>query len=275
MSKIGSDFSVRLLSGLAIGPIVLFIAWFGGIPYLAMILVGSILMFVEWTHIIGLSKNLKRDLAQIFLICCIGLFTFFDLIIGVALCFGLSLLSISVAPGYSGRRIWMLIGVMYVSTATIALLLLRGGEFGLSLIFGLFIVVWATDIGAYFCGRLIGGPKLWKKISPKKTWSGSLGGLFCGVLCPVLVAWASGFQMLVEIAVYTLVISFMAQVGDLAESGVKRNFDVKDSGKIIPGHGGILDRIDGLVAAAIFVLIFGLIVGDGGDPTLFIDFSTP
>jgi phosphatidate cytidylyltransferase len=128
-----------------------------------------------------------------------------------------------------------------------------------NLVMYVLITVWATDIGAYVTGRVIGGPKLAPSISPNKTWAGLLGGMLCAALCSyvfiVHLAEAGTPSGALIAAVFALLLALVAQIGDLFESAVKRHTGVKDSGSLIPGHGGILDRIDGLVFAAILAAL--------------------
>ena len=137
---------------------------------------------------------------------------------------------------------------------------------GLIAILFLFAVVWATDILAYFVGRSVGGPKLAPSISPGKTQSGAAGGAVGGVVAGVILAAAAGLSGLGQLAVIALVLSILAQAGDLFESWVKRQHGVKDSSAIIPGHGGVMDRIDGLVAAAFALYILGTLSGGANTP---------
>jgi phosphatidate cytidylyltransferase len=117
--------------------------------------------------------------------------------------------------------------------------------------------VWAGDIGAYLVGRLVGGPRLAPKISPGKTWAGAIGG----TLAAILAGAAAGYEQPLQAALVALPISLVAQAGDLAESAIKRHFGAKDSGWIIPGHGGLLDRLDGVLAAAPISMLWSLIIG--------------
>ena len=121
-------------------------------------------------------------------------------------------------------------------------------------------VVWITDIGGYFAGRGIGGPKLWVRVSPKKTWAGAIGGLV-GSLAVAAGFAAAGAGRMGPLLVLGTVLSVVSQLGDLFESAVKRRFGVKDSSNLIPGHGGVLDRIDGLVAALMLAAVIGLVRG--------------
>jgi phosphatidate cytidylyltransferase len=122
------------------------------------------------------------------------------------------------------------------------------------------LIVWVTDIGGYFAGRGIGGPKLWPRVSPKKTWAGAIGG-FAASLAVAAGFAACGFGKILPMLLLGAVLSVASQLGDLFESAVKRRFGVKDSSHIIPGHGGLLDRLDGFVAAVVVAAIFGLLRG--------------
>jgi phosphatidate cytidylyltransferase len=166
-----------------------------------------------------------------------------------------------------GARIaWMAFGVVYLALPAAGLILLRQAvpPVGWASILLLLTVVWATDIAAYFAGRTFGGPKLWPRVSPKKTWSGALGGLAAALIAGGAVAaltGAGGFWLGVVLAAP---LSIAAQAGDLFESAVKRRFGVKDSGTIIPGHGGVLDRVDGLLGAAALALLLAALGLGGG-----------
>ncbi len=132
-------------------------------------------------------------------------------------------------------------------------------EWGLTALLFLFATVWTTDIFAYFCGRGLGGPLLWPSVSPKKTWSGAIGGLIGGVAAGVAVAYANGLGKLGIVSVMALLLSVLAQTGDLFKSAVKRRFGAKDASHLIPGHGGLMDRIDGFLVAAFAALLIGML----------------
>jgi phosphatidate cytidylyltransferase len=156
--------------------------------------------------------------------------------------------------------LWAAAGVLYAGALLVSPALLRGDRaWGLTALLFLFANVWATDIFAYFCGRTIGGPLLWREVSPKKTWSGAIGGLLGGVAASVAVAYASGIGRLGIVGVMALVLSVLAQAGDLFESAVKRRFGAKDSSHLIPGHGGLMDRLDGFLVAALAALVIGIV----------------
>jgi phosphatidate cytidylyltransferase len=138
-------------------------------------------------------------------------------------------------------------------------MLRRDPQWGLIALLFLFANVWATDIFAYFCGRAVGGPLLWPRVSPKKTWAGAVGGLAGGVAASVAVAYASGVGKLGIVGVMACVLSVLAQAGDLFESSVKRHFGAKDASHLIPGHGGLMDRLDGFIVAALAALLIGIV----------------
>jgi phosphatidate cytidylyltransferase len=162
-------------------------------------------------------------------------------------------------PGYIG---WGLGGVIYAAALYYSVLVLRQDAlYGLHAILFLFAVVWGADVGAYFAGRTIGGPKLAPRISPKKTWSGFVGGLVTAALAGALLLKVMGVTPGAWHIVLALVLAVGSVLGDLFESGFKRHFGVKDSGSLIPGHGGFLDRLDGFVIAAVLAALIGVARG--------------
>ena len=159
-----------------------------------------------------------------------------------------------------GAPSWLAIGLVYIAAPCIALVWLRAEPHGRETIIWLLAVVWATDIGSYFAGRRLGGPKLAPRISPGKTWSGLAGGVVCAAAVGLVAAALPGVAHPWRLAVTSALLALVAQGGDLWESMVKRRFHAKDSGALIPGHGGVLDRLDGLMAAA--VVTAALVVGE-------------
>ncbi len=179
-----------------------------------------------------------------------------DFAVGVL---GLGLVVVAVLA--IGHRSWAAAGFVYTAAAQLASYVVRFdhtyGWFALVLVL---LVVWASDIGGYAAGRSIGGAKLAPRVSPNKTWAGAIGG-FAGSLV-VAAGWAAaGSGKIVPIMLVGAVLSVASQLGDLFESAVKRRFGVKDSSHIIPGHGGLLDRLDGYVAAIVLAAILGLVRG--------------
>jgi phosphatidate cytidylyltransferase len=158
--------------------------------------------------------------------------------------------------------VWLVSGVVYAAAMFAAPVILRGdAAFGLLAIVLLFAIVWSTDIFGYFGGRAMGGPKLMPAVSPKKTWSGAVAGTLGAMIVAVLMARLFGSFSTFAIAGIALLLSVCAQAGDLFESWVKRKFGVKDSSHLIPGHGGVMDRLDGFWAAAVVGCLIGLLRG--------------
>ncbi|MGL5446757.1 MAG: phosphatidate cytidylyltransferase [Rhabdaerophilum sp.] len=161
------------------------------------------------------------------------------------------------------HRRWHIGGMIYAGGLLVSVLILRLSDtHGLTAILFLFAIVWGADIGAYFTGRALGGPKLAPRISPNKTWSGFCGGIATGVLAGMLVVGVARLNLPGEIILVAAAIALASVAGDLFESHMKRHFGVKDSGHLIPGHGGFMDRLDAFLFAAILALLIG--VWNGG-----------
>jgi phosphatidate cytidylyltransferase len=157
------------------------------------------------------------------------------------------------------RAGWLAAGGLYALVTLVAPLLLRADPvYGLEAVLFLFAIVWLTDVLGYVVGRVVGGPRLWPAISPNKTWSGALGGIF-GALAAGLAVAAYDALASVPVAIVAMILSMVAQAGDLFESAVKRRFGVKDTSHLIPGHGGLMDRLDGFIAAALVASVIGLL----------------
>jgi len=161
-----------------------------------------------------------------------------------------------------GRPMVRLSAFVYVLAAVVALLWLRHQpEMGRETVIWMLACTWATDIGAYFVGASAGGPKLAPRISPSKTWSGLIGGMAWAAVASAATGLAFGLGSTFSLAAIGAVLAIVAQLGDLAESALKRSAGVKDSGGLIPGHGGLLDRVDGLLAVLVVVALVRLMTG--------------
>ncbi len=247
-------------------PIVLWAAWSGGFPFLALVAIGTTIMAWEWNHLAG-NRGIGWAFAALLISVIIVMpLTALHLTVGAVLWLGVWALVIVVAIWRGYRPLaWIGAGVIYIGVPALSLIWLR--EFpttGRSLLLWLLLVVWATDILAYFAGKLIGGPRLAPRISPGKTWAGLAGG----VIAAAAVAAIAGSMMFAPqsikwFAVLGALLAIVAQLGDLLESGLKRRRGIKDSGGLIPGHGGLMDRIDGLVTGAPFFAIIAFL--SGGD----------
>ena len=152
------------------------------------------------------------------------------------------------------------LGVAAIGLPAVCLALLRSDVlYGLEAVLFLFLVVWATDIGGFVFGRTIGGPKLWPAVSPSKTWAGALGGLLLAGIVGGVASQVLASRDGLALVFVALLLSLAAEMGDLAESALKRRFGLKDASRLIPGHGGVLDRIDGLMAAAAIATVFAML----------------
>jgi len=244
------DLGVRVVSSLVMAPMTLLALWFGGFwwgGWVGLLMLG---MGAEWAGLCGLKARSEAGSAVPGALLLAGLAAgFVSPMAGAgALLLGTVLLTMSYHRPALG------LGILYIGPGCLALFLMRLGPAGLRNVLFVVLVVWAGDVGAYLVGRLIGGPRLAPKISPGKTWSGAVGG----TVAAVLAGAAAGFETPVRAAVLALVLSLVAQAGDLLESAIKRHFGAKDSGWIIPGHGGLLDRLDGVLAAAPVALLWSL-----------------
>lgn len=248
-----SNLQVRILSSIVLGILVLGITWLGGLSF--RLLAGAIgaAIFYEWSMMTQARSGLRHHVVAGVLLAAVLI----ALVAGYSAGPVLTLLVVSVLACETYGRLsgsggfWAPAGLLYAGLSAISLAFLRGGDAaGLVSILFLFAVVWATDILAYFVGRRFGGPKLAPGISPGKTQSGAIGGAVGGVVAGLVVALVAGTGNVGTLVVVALILSVVSQAGDLFESWVKRRHGVKDSGRIIPGHGGVMDRVDGLVAAA-------------------------
>jgi phosphatidate cytidylyltransferase len=248
----------RVAAAAILAPLAVALAYAGGWLWAALVIVAVIGLYVEWLSIVGarassvvLTGAVALAAAGFFLarlrIPEALLFLFFGLAIVVIL-----------SPE---RRLWSGAGFGYAAVAEVASVLVRFDKAdGFAALMFVMLVVWVTDIGGYFAGRSIGGPKLWPRVSPRKTWAGAIGGSVAGL------GVAAGFAGLslgktAPLLLLGGILSIASQLGDLFESAVKRRFSVKDSSHIIPGHGGLMDRLDGFVAAIALAAILGFLRG--------------
>jgi phosphatidate cytidylyltransferase len=231
-----ADLRLRALSAAVLVPLVLAAAWVGGAAFQALIGVMALGLALEW---VGLVRS-----------------------------------KVSSLPRKGRGSSWssphsffvlLLPGLFYIALAAAALLWLRADPVaGRANLLVLLLLVWASDIGAYAAGRAIGGPRLAPRISPGKTVAGALGGLAAAIAVGLLAAMAvSPHGRPLRAALLAAALGIVAQAGDLLESWVKRRFGVKDTGRLIPGHGGLFDRLDALLAAAPAAALLALLAGRG------------
>jgi len=254
-----SDLRPRLTSALILIPVVALAIFIG---HLAMaLLIGGVvvLAYHEWSSMVGGGRVGKRTYVTMGLL---AVSAIAYPIVGFWVSLGLFLFTAfatAVVSDKFGRWPTNAVAAGFLGFAALCVLALRG-DTGLGILATVYLttVIWMTDSGAFFAGRIFGGAKLAPLISPSKTWSGAIGGLVVATLAGTFV-WAMGTQSPVWIGLLiSAAISISAQMGDLAESALKRHFVIKDSGDIIPGHGGILDRIDSFTVGAVLLYFIGV-----------------
>ena len=259
------DLGIRAASALILVPVVIACAWFGGLWFKGFVLLLTGLIAHEWATIVHPKNFAQYVLHMASALCGTVLPEMFGVEVALLVILGLALTSgVMVRLGNSVSSKWRYFGICYVGLPALAFILLRNDpDYGFSAILWVFLIVWAADILAYFAGRIIGGPKLAPVISPKKTWAG-LGGAVAGsALSSSIFAYTTHLNGILILAVLAGGLAVVEQAGDLFESALKRFHRVKDSGNLIPGHGGVIDRVDGLIAVAVVAALIGLFRGQG------------
>jgi phosphatidate cytidylyltransferase len=255
----GRNLLLRVVAALVMAPLAVAIAYVGGWLWTALVTVAAIGLYVEWLTVIG-ERRPRLVLLGVIILLGVGWVDLGHMTPTHVLAFA-ALGMAGAAIFSSDRRAWVVIGICYALAASIASSAVRlDPSWGFAALMFVLLVVWVTDIGGYFAGRLVGGPKLWLRISPKKTWAGAIGG-FAASLGVAAGFVAFDFGKTAPMLLLGAILSIVSQLGDLFESAVKRRFGVKDSSHIIPGHGGLMDRLDGFVAAILMAAILGFLRG--------------
>lgn len=257
------ELTTRVLSALVMVAAALLTAYLGGWPFALFWLAAGIAIVVEWTDMTGIEPRrlvqaiLGLGLAALTLLFLLGFGLWLYLAVSLAF-----LAAGAFAVSSAQKRVWAVSSFIYAVPIVLVPPMVRAHpDLGILGLLWMFAVVWTTDIAAYFTGRTLGGPKLCPPISPKKTWSGFIGGVVSATAGGLLVAWVGqryGSALPLNfpgIAALSIVASIASQVGDLGESALKRHCQVKDSSHLIPGHGGVMDRLDGFWAACLIVLV--------------------
>ena len=256
---------LRVASAAVLAPLAIAAAWIGGWPFTLFWGIAAIAVWWEW---IGLVEPSGRNVVLATGICALMLQGI--LFETGQLSIALMIVALGVLAGIvtAGKRSTpAAIGVIYASSLLLAAVILRSDVgYGFAAIVFLFAIVWSTDVAAFFAGRAIGGPKLAPSISPKKTWSGAIAGLLLAIAAAIGVAALFSIGNPIMIGVVAAVLSVFSQLGDLFESGLKRSFEVKDASALIPGHGGVMDRLDGFIFAVAAAAIIGVARGGLDNP---------
>jgi len=238
----------------------------------------AFMILLEFTRICRVAIKRRLIIAAFSLLSMICIAWLADLHPVAYLIFFASVFVLAIMEYSLSKTLWTATGLAYAALPFFALSELRGDTLvGLLMMIILFSCVWGADVSAYFAGRTIGGPKLAPSISPKKTWAGFVGALIGAVCLTFLVISWTDFNATQELVMAVLVLAVISQLGDLLESSMKRKFDVKDSGTIIPGHGGVLDRVDGFITASVALWIALIILREdtiyGSDGSLAVVFA--
>lgn len=243
----------RVLTAAVLVPLAVLIVVVGGRLYAAVIAFMLILLIFEWARIVD-GAEFSRGFYTLSLTAIVTVFLAaggqYVPALGIAL--GGGALATILERGRRPAVSWPFAGAIYLLVPAVASLYIRHlPEEGMALTLILFTTVWATDSGAYLAGTFIGGPKLWPKLSPRKTWTGAIGGVICGSLCTFALGQILNLETSsIALLVMGAAIGVAAIIGDLFESALKRAYNVKDTGGAFPGHGGVLDRLDGFIVAA-------------------------
>ncbi len=249
-ARLGSDFAPRLASGLAMGAVAAIFTFSGMIPFAVLVVVVTMLLSWEWGRLV---HGRQADAVIAVHVIAAGAAAVLAAFVSV----GLGLLALPIGAILAmllslGRNsLFSALGVFYAGLPAVALIWLRSdAALGLLAVIFVIVIVITSDTAGFLAGRLLNGPKLWPRVSPNKTWAGLIGALAASSIIGALFWFAVPGASAVRLAATGAVLSFVAQAGDLAESAIKRRFGAKDASALIPGHGGVMDRVDGLVAAA-------------------------
>jgi phosphatidate cytidylyltransferase len=251
------DLGVRVASACVLIPVVLLDVWLGDWWFTGFVALLMGLVAREYVRLALDGDGLQLGLHVAAALCAtLGLVLWGPVVAlsGIAVLWAMSLALLVRGPGFG---VFAALGIGYVAVPGLALLLLRA-QAGAVSIYWLFCVIWLADTAAYFAGRVIGGPKLWPAVSPKKTWAGLLGAIAGAMIAALVVHAGAGLAIGASMLLAAALLAVIEQGGDLYESALKRRAGVKDSGSLIPGHGGVMDRVDGLLAAGPATLFFYL-----------------
>lgn len=260
------EMRLRLLSAAVLIPLVLAATWVGEVPFALVVLFTGLLVLFEWLRMIGGGALTGLRIAAFVALTGVAIVAVTQPTLPTLGMLGAAI-ALAAAMAWGVRDMvaprWVAAGMLYAGGAVVALIELRKGADGFGAVLFVLLVAWTTDTAAFFVGRKMGGPRLWRRVSPSKTWSGAVGGLVAGALAGGLVALSLDAPLSAAAFAAAALVALAAEAGDLLESATKRRFAIKDAGTLIPGHGGVMDRVDGLIAAALVTVALGsLMAGD-------------
>ena len=260
-----SELGRRIVSAVALIAAALALTYWGTWPFVVLVTIGATAMCWEWGHLVrgaDWDAALGVHLLAVWVGCALAALAA-PALGALALLIGAVIVAF-VRFSHASFASWS--GVLYIGLPAIILIWLRSSEaWGFSAVLLILLIVWTCDTAAYAAGRTIGGIKLWPRVSPNKTWAGFLGGVIAAGIAASLFAQFVEGASAVRLAIIGLALGVVSQLGDLGESALKRAFDVKDSSGLIPGHGGFLDRLDGLVTAVLMAALI-VLANDLNDP---------
>ena len=262
----GSNLALRVLSALVLAPVALLTTCVGDWPFALFWIVAALAVLWEWSTLVAVTSHRLMFFSAAGAVAAAGLLAWLGRPVSALLMVGLGALAAAIfAP--AERRIWVTLGVGYAGAMLLAPMFLRADStYGFAVIVLLFAIVWTTDVLGYFAGRAFGGPKLLPAVSPNKTWSGAIAGTGGAMVVALLVVSLFGSFNVPAVLGIAFMLSVVGQFGDLLESWVKRQFGAKDASQFIPGHGGVMDRLDGFWAAAVAGCLIGLLRGGFDGP---------
>ena len=257
------DLGPRLVSGLVLALAALALTWFSLATFALLVLAVALIVAWEWGRMVRGPTRDALFYVHIASTAAALVLTYLQQpLLAVLIVAAASGLVLVVEPGDGARE--FALGVLYSGAPAVALVWLRASEpYGLQVVMFILLVIWATDTGAYAAGRTIGGPRLMPRVSPNKTWSGLAGGVGSAVLVALIFELSVRGTASVRLPVTAALLAVVSQAGDLLESALKRRHAVKDASELIPGHGGFMDRVDGLIFAAVTAALYSAAAGPG------------
>jgi phosphatidate cytidylyltransferase len=257
-----SELVTRSLAAFVLVPVALAAVWLGGWYFAALCLAAAVIVTAEWWRLCGHAASIAELVIAALFYAGICYFLLQYEASTALVVLGSLIAAAAISGAWAGGPFWRAAGVFYAGFPLFALLVIRNdAAFGLVAVIWLLVVVWATDIAAYAAGRLIGGPKIWPRVSPNKTWAGLGGGVAAAAIAGVVTAGLLDEGSAGTLTFLSASLAVVAQAGDFMESALKRRFGKKDAGALIPGHGGLMDRVDGLLAVAAVAGLLGVARG--------------